>query len=266
MALNWLGNMKWNDLEKDSQLALLRAYALVFSRLGAPGEEERKKSIQAVDGAYPANDDELNAELCRFLCYLQAPKVVDRTLDLMASPKNTTWPDWAELAARNSGYGRAVLSMLRNFRRLLATFTTRLCVRNVKGPWTEGPRRQIMEWFASVRSKSGGNSYKKFIAKIEKDMLDNAAAEEREMIAGWDLPQAPNIFEGLPTSQGTRSHLHRCRCGEDRRRSLQGRSQERQEYVQGHSLLCLSPSERRRGISRTGSYCGGRTFLLGRYR
>jgi len=32
----------------------------------------------------------------------------------MAAPKETNWPDWAELASRNSGYGRDVLGMLRN--------------------------------------------------------------------------------------------------------------------------------------------------------
>ena len=201
LALDWLAALKWSNLQKDSQLALLRAYGLIFSRLGAPNEQERAHTLQAVDQAFPANDDELNAELCRVLCYLQAPKVVDRTLALMASPKNTVWPDWAELAARNSGYGRAVLGMLRNTPPSTDIHFA-FCLRNVKGPWTEGQRRQIMEWFSGVRSKSGGNSYAKFIAKMEKDMLENATKEERKMISGWDLPQPPNLFAGLPTPKG----------------------------------------------------------------
>lgn len=201
VALKWLGGLQWADLNKAQQLGLLRAYALVFSRTGAPNETEWKATYDQIDAAYPANDDDLNAELCRVLCYLQAPKVVERTLALMASPKDTQWPDWAELATRNSGYGRAVLSMLRNTPPVQDIHYA-LCLRNVKGPWTEGQRRQIMEWFASVRSRSGGNSYQKFIAKMEKDMLGNATEEERTLVASWNLPQAPSVFDGLPIPKG----------------------------------------------------------------
>ena len=104
IALDWLFRLKWDALDKPKKLALLRAYALTFSRLGAPGETEWKDTIAALDAGFPAGDDELDAELCRVLCFLQAPQVVDRTLVLMAVRKDTKWPDWAELATRNSGY------------------------------------------------------------------------------------------------------------------------------------------------------------------
>ena len=76
------------------------------------------------------------------------------------------------------------------------------CVRNVKGPWTEGQRRQIMEWYASVQSKSGGNSYKKFLARMQGDMLKNATEGERKMVAGWKLPQPKSLFDGIPSPKG----------------------------------------------------------------
>lgn len=200
-ALSWLGKLKWSDLAKPEQLALLRAYGLVFSRMGAPGEQEWKDTIAAIDAAYPAVDDELNAELCRVLCFLQAPRVVDRTLKLMAARKDTTWPDWAELATRNSGYGRAVLAMLRNTPPAQDIHYA-FCLRVVKGPWTEGQRQQIMRWYGAVRSKTGGNSYLKFIARMQEDMLKNATTEERDMIAKWNLTPERNPFEGLPSPVG----------------------------------------------------------------
>ncbi len=201
IALDWLFRLKWDALDKPKKLALLRAYALTFSRLGAPGETEWKDTIAALDAGFPAGDDELDAELCRVLCFLQAPQVVDRTLVLMAVRKDTKWPDWAELATRNSGYGGAVLSMLRNSPPALDIHYA-FCVRNVKGPWTEGQRRQIMEWYASVQSKSGGNSYKKFLARMQGDMLKNATEGERKMVAGWKLPQPKSLFDGIPSPKG----------------------------------------------------------------
>ncbi len=200
-ALAWLSSLKWNDLDKAQKLGLLRAYALVFSRTGAPNEAEWKAAVGALDAAYPAGDGELDAELCRVLCYLQAPEVVDRTLKLMAARKDTTWPDWAELAARNSGYGRAVLGMLRNTPPAQDIHYA-FCLRGVKGPWTEGQRQQIMQWYAAVRSKTGGSSYLKFIARMQNDMLENATTEERDMIAKWKLTTPRNPFEGLPSPQG----------------------------------------------------------------
>ena len=201
MALNWLGGVQVSKLDKDAHLSLLRAYALVFSRLGVPDEEERKSAIAALDAAYPAADDELNAELCRVLCFLQAPRVVDRTLALMAARKDTKWPDWAELASRNSGYGRAVLGMLRNSPPA-QNIHYAFCLRVVKGPWTKGQRRQLMEWFAGVQARSGGNSYRKFLQRMRSDLLKNATEDERKMIATWNLPKPKSPFDGLPTPAG----------------------------------------------------------------
>jgi putative heme-binding domain-containing protein len=200
-AVQWLGGLDWESLSREQRLGMLRAHALIFSRMGAPGEAERKGVLARINGRFPAQDDELDAELCRVLCYLQAPKVVNRTLRLMAAQKDTVWPDWAELATRNAGYGKAVLSMLRNSPPAQDIHYA-LCLRNVKGPWTTGQRRQIMEWYAMARSKSGGNSYGPFLDKMQKDMLENATPEERELIAGWNLATPRSPFEDLPQPEG----------------------------------------------------------------
>ncbi|NNM28057.1 MAG: c-type cytochrome, partial [Akkermansiaceae bacterium] len=200
-ALAWLGRLKWDQLSKPQRLGMLRAYSLVFIRLGAADEADRKQVLAQVDARYPAQDDELNAELCRMLCYLQAPKVVDRTLRLMAARKDTRWPDWAELATRNAGYGKAVLNMLRNSPPAQDIHYA-LCLRTVKGPWTEGQRRQIMEWYAMARSKSGGNSYGPFLDKMQKDMLANATDGERAMMGEWKFAGPPSPFENLPVPKG----------------------------------------------------------------
>ena len=57
------------------------------------------------------------------------------------------------------------------------------CLRVVKGPWTEGQRRQYYEWFNHASKKSGGRSYAGFVQNMLKDALANATEQERKMIS-----------------------------------------------------------------------------------
>lgn len=196
-----LGRLTWSVLPKEQKLGALRAYALAFSRFGEPTAAEREMVIRQVDGSFPAEDDDLNAELCRVLCYLQAPGIVERTLKLMQVSAHTEMPDWADYASRNQNYGGDVLRMLRNMppaRNIHYAY----CLRVVKGPWTEGQRKQLFQWFAGVKNKSGGNSYQLFLEQMQKDLLASATEEERKMIKGWDLGTPSDPFANLPKVQG----------------------------------------------------------------
>lgn len=196
-----LARLGWEGLSKEQKLGVLRAYALNFSRLGEPSEGEREKVLGQIDAAFPAKDDDLNAELCRVLCYLQAPKVVERTLKLMKISAHSEMPDWAELATRNDRYGSAVLKMLRNMppaRNIHYAY----CLRAVKGPWTEGQRKQLFEWYLGVKNKGGGNSYQLFLEQMKKDVLASATEEERKMIGEWDLGAPVDPFANLPAVKG----------------------------------------------------------------
>jgi putative heme-binding domain-containing protein len=196
-----LAGLSWDSLTKQQQLGALRGYALAFSRFGEPTSAERDKVLGQIDASFPAKDDDLNAELCRVLCYLQAPKVVERTLKLMAVSAHSEMPDWAELATRNARYGSAVLKMLRNMPPAWNIHYA-YCLRVVKGPWTEGQRRQLFLWFAGVKSKSGGNSYQLFLEQLQKDVLATATEEERKMIEDWDLGTPNDPFANLPQAKG----------------------------------------------------------------
>ena len=201
LIVSKLERLGWEGLPKQQKLGMLRAYALTFSRLGEPSEGEREKALGQIDAAFPAKDDQLNAELCRLLCYLQAPKVVERTLKLMKISAHSELPDWAELATRNKAYGGSVIKMLRNMppgRNIHYAY----CLRVVKGPWTEGQRKQLFEWFAGVKSKSGGNSYQLFLEQMQKDILATATEEERKMITGWKLGAPIDPFANLPAVKG----------------------------------------------------------------
>lgn len=197
--LQALAGVDFAKLGRHGKLELLRSVSLVISRSGEGGQ--RDVLLSAFDGHYPADDDMVNRELCRLLSYLQSSTVVEKTLGLMAARGNDTPPDWATLAARNSHYGKDVINMLNNL-----PSTQKLhyayCLRVVKGPWTEGQRKQYFEWFDEAAQKSGGKSFAGFIQNIRKEALSNATKEEQEMINAWKPAVARNPFANLPQAKG----------------------------------------------------------------
>ncbi|MFC7337268.1 c-type cytochrome [Haloferula chungangensis] len=194
-------DLNWAQLNVVEKLAWLRACDLMFIRLGEPSAEERSRILTKIDASFPTEESRVNAELCRLLCYLQAPKIVERTLQQMAEPDSTQLPDWARLVTRNKGYGSTLAKTLRDAPPV-EDLHFAYCLRVVKGPWTKGQRRQLMEWYAMVEGKEGGKSYALFLERMRTDTLDNATEDERKMIESWGLKVVRSPFANLPVAQG----------------------------------------------------------------
>ncbi|NNJ87462.1 MAG: c-type cytochrome [Akkermansiaceae bacterium] len=204
MKLEMLGSLArvdFSKLNKDQQLQLLRAQGLLICRVGQFPSNMGKVMISQLDRHYPSKDRVINRELCRMLCYLQSPTVVEKTLRLMTSDTVPVVPDWAILARRNASYGKAIIAMLEN-QPSAQNLHYVYCLRVVKGPWTEGQRRQYFEWFLKAVQKSGGRSYRGFINNLRKDAMGHATQEERKKILSWKLVADSNPFENLPTVKG----------------------------------------------------------------
>jgi hypothetical protein len=82
-AIEALNRIDWNTLSNPQRVDLLRAYQLVFIRLGKGSAETRKSVLAKLDGLYPNKSSRLNLELCKQLVYLEAPGVVKLTLALL---------------------------------------------------------------------------------------------------------------------------------------------------------------------------------------
>lgn len=201
LALSQLGGVDWTSLNESQQLAWLRAVALVYSRHGDQGAENRQGVLDVIDSHYPAKSDTLNRELCRVLCYLQAPKVVSRTLGLMDAAGPTPTPDWLALAERNDRYGRTVKAMMANLPPELVIHYT-YCLRVVKGPWKADDRKRYFTWIAKLMQNKGGNSYGGFLKGIREDALANATDSEKKAVEGMKLMVAINPFANLPPVKG----------------------------------------------------------------
>ena len=195
--------MDWSVLSQEEKLGWLRALGLVCTRLGEPTEEEREVILSLIDNSFPNPDRALEDELCRMLCYLQAPEIVSRTLALLAQPQEEKEnEDWTRLVARGQvRYNSKVAEVLRELgsaRKVHFAY----CLRVVKGPWTEGQRRQLMEWYAGEEKSKAQASAQLGLARMRNDTLKNATEEEQKMIESWGLKVKKNIFENLPKAKG----------------------------------------------------------------
>ena len=82
-ALEALVDIDFQKLTESQQLDLLRAYSLVFIRLGRPDQQTSAKIVGELDPSFPGKDHDVNQELSRVLVYSNAPGVVQKSLALM---------------------------------------------------------------------------------------------------------------------------------------------------------------------------------------
>lgn len=196
-----LDRLDWSKLTQQQQITWMRTAGLWAIRTGEFNADERAKIIAKIDASFPAQTDDLNRELCRLLSYLQAPRVVARTLDLMDQAKPTAIPDWAELASRNGRYGSSIKKMLENSPPLQNTFYS-YCIRVVKGPWQSGERERYFSWIGEAAKRSGGNSYIGYLNATRNDALANATEAERQTYGKDPKLKNTDYFANLPAIKG----------------------------------------------------------------
>ena len=201
LVLGALDRVKWAKLTTHQKLNWLRAAGLVFIRSGEPNDAEKAKVLAKIDASYPSDERSLNYELARMLCYLQAPGVVGRTLDIMDKEPAPEPEPWVDLISRNGKYGG-------DFKRVMqdhpptAQIHYLYCLRVVKGPWQAGERQRVFDWFREVESSKGGNSFGKFMIKIREQLYANGTAEEKKMFAADAKAPAENLMANLPKIAG----------------------------------------------------------------
>jgi len=191
--LEALAKLDFAKLTEAEQLDVLRAYQLVFTRMGEPNKEDAAKVLTKFDPLFPNTSDNVNRELAQVLVYLKSPTVVEKITKILQEPsKPLTAEITAELLARNGGYGGSVASVLKNAtdqQKMALAFV----VRNATVGWTMDRWKTYFGFLAESRTKSGGSSYQGFINNIEKEAFANASDAERLAIeaAGWKKPFKP---------------------------------------------------------------------------
>lgn len=201
LVLGALDRIDWAKLSTHQKINWLRAAGLVFIRSGEPTEAEKSKMLAKIDTSYPSTERFLNYELARMLCYLQAPGVVGRTLDVMDKEPAPEPEPWAELISRNGQYGGDISRMMADHPPT-AQIHYLYCLRVVKGPWKDGERQRVFAWFREVEGSKGGNSFGKFMIKIREQVYENGTPEEKRIFAADAKAPAGKLMADLPKIAG----------------------------------------------------------------
>jgi putative heme-binding domain-containing protein len=148
--LESLHRVDWSKLSMAQKIDYLRAYQLTFVRMGEPGPYLKAAAGARLDGFYPSKDREVNAELCKLVCYLETPNAVRKTLALQA--KAPSQEEQIEYA---------------------------LSLRMVKSGWTKKEHEDYFNWFFKGMTYKGGNSFHGFLRNIRTDAIKSLSAAER---------------------------------------------------------------------------------------
>jgi putative heme-binding domain-containing protein len=168
-------------LDKTGKLALLRTYAVIMSRGGKPEAGQVKAIGDQLDPHFPARDDNLNEELCRVLCYLQHPSVVEKTVALMQTTKAKV-PDFdAEIMKRNRGYGGSILSSMESNPNILNIHFL-FCLKDVQEGWTMDHRKVYLAELKTLMSKKGGNMFTGYIQKIRDSAIASVPEKDKTFL------------------------------------------------------------------------------------
>ena len=205
-VLKALTSISFADLPEAEKLNIIRAYGLVFIRLGEPAHHWRMKIANELMESYPSDSFNLNKELSRLLAYLEAPGYVEKTLALLeaASSESMDIPILTEeLTARHERYGGDIEDMKANMPSA-PEIAFAFSLSNAKEGWTLDQRERYLQWFYEAMARSGGRSYVGFIDQIRRRALDNIPADEQEALADLvvEFNQPTLDLASLPQPEG----------------------------------------------------------------
>src|SRR5262249_55859780 len=151
-----------DKLNLDLQLQVLRTYQLVLARLGKPQPELSAKVAAKLDASYPNKDPLVTRELCQLLIFLDSPKVVSKTLGIMATARDDAEALATDsLLERNAGYAKAAEEVHKS-RPNRQQMSLMVALRNATVGWTPDLRKTYFSWFPHARTWKGGNSFRGF--------------------------------------------------------------------------------------------------------
>lgn len=170
----------FKELDKSGQLALLRTYSVIMSRAGMPERIQAHAIGEQLDLFFPSNDNNLNEELCRVLCYLNHPSVVRKTVALMKTTKAKIPNFDTDIMKRNKHYGSRILSTMdADATPNILNIHLLFCLKGVQVGWTMEDRKAYLGELQNLMTKKGGNMFTGYIQKIRESAIASVPDKDR---------------------------------------------------------------------------------------
>jgi putative heme-binding domain-containing protein len=179
--LQSLTKVDYSKLNETQQNDLLRAYEIIFYRMGKPEGAVKEQVIAHLNPHYPAKTNTLNRSLSKVLVYLDAPGSVEKTLALLENAKDEqndkTVSNSQDLIMRNPQYGMDIAKLLSKIPPAQQTHYATV-LSQAKTGWTPQMQDKYFAWFKNAFEYKGGNSYVGFINKARQMALTNVPKTE----------------------------------------------------------------------------------------
>jgi putative heme-binding domain-containing protein len=206
--LNSLMRINYSQLSEAQQIDLVRAFELVFLRMGMPDPAEKASVAAYLNPQYPAKTNELNRELSKVLVYIEAPQSVEKTMALLGEAKDdnsnqNTVTQSSDLILRNPQYGIDIAGMLSKVPPGQQTFYATV-LSQAKTGWTPELREKYFKWFYNAFKFKGGHSFIGFINLARKNALANVSKDRfayYNKISGDTLVGSSGIYLADATLQ-----------------------------------------------------------------
>lgn len=221
---------KLNPITLETQLAqqqlnMLRAYELLFIRMGEPNKQDRAATVKKLNSYFPHADNAMNRELGQLLLYLKADGVVEGLVQLLEKhTKEKTVPTnnllSEEITLRSEQYGPLIREIIEKMPPSESIYYGVLLSHAETG-WTKKAREKYFQWFYDVFNAQGGLSFKPGMENIRLAAMQHIPENEKEYFqelsgvyspstAVADLPQ-PNG----PSNQYTATEMRRAAWGKE---------------------------------------------------
>ena len=183
-VLSQLTKISFDSIASSLQLDMLRAYGLIFSRMGPAGASVKSAIASQIGEFYPAKTQALNRELCLLLSYLNVAEVVPKTLALLEGDDQGDRDTYLsqEVSERHENYGKDIQEMLAKMPPAQEMAYVNY-LSHVTNGWTIEYRKKYFQWFYEALSKTGGRSYKGFLDQIRYQAVQKVPRSQMQQIA-----------------------------------------------------------------------------------
>ncbi len=207
--LKALEGIDYSKLSEQQQIDILRAFELVFARMGKPEGAAKAGVVAYLNPHYPAQTNMLNRSLSKVLVYIEAPGAVEKTLALLEKAKDDksekTLSNSSDLILRNPQYGLDIAGMLAKVPPAQQTYLATV-LSTAKTGWTPDLYEKYFAWFNKAFGYKGGMSYVGFINKARQSALANVPKNQLahySKVSGEDLlSESGNDLANLASPKG----------------------------------------------------------------
>jgi putative heme-binding domain-containing protein len=174
--LSRLNRLEFGSLKLEQQLDLLRAYGLVFIRMGEPDAATAAQLKKVLSPRFPSGTSSLDHELCQMLLYLNAPGAVAKSVQLLNS---------AGTQSEQMFYAYHL--------------------RTIKEGWSDEDLKTYFDWIQRARTHQsdyiGGGHFANFLKSLDSESDKRLSPEQAKLVA--DIRKKSSIEE-TPVDLGPR--------------------------------------------------------------